>query len=69
MLTSADESATRAGRLFYTFILKQHKSVWHFSKQTTTMEKKNDMKVSTTELYKYDMTYKKIQTENKEIHS
>lgn len=26
--------------------------------------KENDMKVSTTELYKYDMTYKKIQTEN-----
>lgn len=37
---SADEPAAQVNRLFYTFISKQHKSVWHFSKQTTTMEKK-----------------------------
>lgn len=54
--------------IFYTFISKQHKSVWHFSKQTTTMEKKRTW-IFTIELYKYDiMTYKKDKNKT-EIHS
>lgn len=40
-----------------TFILKQHKSVWHFSKQTTTMGNKMTY-IFTIRLYKYIMTYK-----------